>query len=149
MSDPTVNETALNQSEIASAGVVTGASAAGAVTGDGGQRGNLSTPTTGFALANGTPNILTWTAPDDGQLHSVTAYAFIHVTSAETGGQVNLTWTTGGVAAGTTLDPGGHAAGSYDGGKSFACDPGTVVSIDQATALTAGAAKVYAALTTS
>ena len=36
----------------------------------------------GFALQNATPNILTWTAPNDGNYHRVVVAASIGVTSS-------------------------------------------------------------------
>lgn len=104
----------------------------------------------GFALVNGTPAIITWTAPNDGQLHRVQVTALAHVTSAETGGQVNLTYfapfagatlhTTTVLAAGLGTD----TAGQVNTLPFVTVQPGTVVSIAQGSALTAGAATVWA-----
>ena len=45
-----------------------------------------TTGVNGFALQNGTPTILTWTPPNDGQVHRVLLIAQENVTVAETGG---------------------------------------------------------------
>ena len=111
-----------------------------------------STGISGFALADGTGTIISWTAPNDGQLHRFTLLALAHVSSAETGGQVVVEYAgpwTGAVTHTTTLFAAGLAS---DGGAGTApsstpqvtVGPGTTVTIAQATALTAGAATVYA-----
>jgi hypothetical protein len=110
-----------------------------------------ATPEAGFALQDATPVILTWTAPNDGNLHRVTVFGLIHVASTETGGLVSLTYT--GPFAGAALhtstlwaaalasDTAGQATASP---ASLIVGPGTTVAIVQGTALTGGAATVYA-----
>lgn len=105
----------------------------------------------GFALVNATPTILSWTAPDDGQLHRVILGAVLHVSAAETGGEVAVNWTgpfagaqvhTSAVyAAGLAAD----VSGQYPSvGSMFIIGPGTTLSIFQLSALTAGAATLWA-----
>jgi len=102
-------------------------------------------PVNGFALQNATPTIISWTTPNDNQKHPFVIVATINVTSLETGGQVNGNFTIAGVAAAPQLTAGGSAAGitnpNYRGGMA---DPNTVVSVTQQTALTAGAAVIFA-----
>ena len=106
-----------------------------------------ATPVAGFALANGTPNILSWTAPNDGQAHRVLIFSSQHVTSLETGGQVTSTYAAPDGGAGTvTLYGGGSGAGVQTSGYSAVVQPGSTVVVKQATALTAGAALVWAEL---
>jgi hypothetical protein len=104
------------------------------------------TPAAGFALQNGTPTILSWTAPHDGQLHWVICVAELDVTSAETGGQVNVETSVNNAE----VMPGGQGSGyqwfNQNAGKGIIVHPGDTVSVVQQTALTAGAATVFAAL---
>ena len=44
----------------------------------------------GFALQNGTPTILEWTAPNDGKLHVVLTALLVVVTNPETGGPCGI-----------------------------------------------------------
>jgi hypothetical protein len=106
----------------------------------------------GFALQNGTPTILSWTAPNDGLLHRVTLFGLIHVTSLETGGQVSMQYfgpfggatahTSTILAAGLAADTGGQAANFFN----VPVGPGTTVTVAQTSALTAGAATLWAEL---
>jgi len=105
-----------------------------------------STPGTGYTLVNGTGAVISWTAPNDGNVHFVTTAIQVVVTSGETGGQFQVA--TGSVAA-VTIDAGGHgSAGSYTGseGVSQAVLPGQTVTVNQSTALTVGAAVAYIAI---
>jgi hypothetical protein len=103
----------------------------------------------GFPLANGTPTIISWTAPNDGDLHRVTAFSSVVIGTLEVGGAVVLNFTPpGGSAVQYTLSSGGQAAGfDFSGGtRNFTVKPGTVVSIAQTSALTSGAATIWAEL---
>lgn len=98
----------------------------------------------GFALTAGTPTILTWTAPNDGQLHSAYSTGYSVVSSNLTGGAVNL-------ASGTVSQnflAGGAAAGTYGPATNqvIAVQPGGTVSLVQAVGVSGGAATVYANL---
>lgn len=104
-----------------------------------------STLQAGFALQNATPTIVSWTAPNDGQLHQALVSATLVVSSAETGGQVFIRWTSGGAAQVFTAFNGGLGAGAVYA-NTVTADPGTTVHIDQNTALTAGAASVFATI---
>lgn len=105
-----------------------------------------ATPIGGFALENGTPSIVNWTAPDDGRLHRILVISSIDVTSAETGGQV---WASGDLPDGTgwsqEINAGGAPAG-YAQTTIIAkiVDAGKLVNVYQASALTVGAATVWA-----
>lgn len=106
-----------------------------------------ATGTTGVALANGTPTILSWTAPADGNMHRVSVTVVLHVATAETGGAIQITWTA---PDGT----GGSAVSAYAGGagtgtvKTFSADfligPGSAIAVAQSSALTGGSATVWA-----
>lgn len=109
-----------------------------------------STGVAGYALTLAGGNILTWTAPNDGNPHYVTVFGNLHVTTTETG-------TSGGAIGGSLTDPGGNAfSASLDGGvhgvgnfsfnsKALVVGPGTTFTLTQ-TAMTAGAATLYAAI---
>lgn len=110
-----------------------------------------STGLAGFALVNGTPNIISWTAPADGKMHRVIVPLAVIVTSAETGGAVGISYTDpSGVARTATVNSGGHGAGpwSYDFPQQVAqvIAPGSTFTLQQSSALTVGAATVYAEL---
>jgi hypothetical protein len=104
----------------------------------------------GYALVNGTGAIISWTAPGDGNLHRIGYVTIMDVTSAQTGGAVQLQFT----------DPAGNAnfhviyAGALGTGDQFQSPsfnlipvaPGTTVTIAQSSAQTAGAAKLWAEL---
>jgi hypothetical protein len=108
-----------------------------------------ATPVAGIALVNGTPVILSWTAPNDGKLHRVMVAAAILVAVTEVGGLVQLQWT--GPGAGSAQSSPVFAAALLGGtaaqpgaGPSVMVAPGSTVSLVQGAALTVGAATVYA-----
>jgi Pectate lyase superfamily protein len=106
-----------------------------------------STGTTGYTLVNGTGTIITWTPPSDGGLHRFTIFAGMHVTSTETGGQITANYT---LPDGTATDHTVFAAGLGSGDDTVAQNfsltvkAGTAVSVEQATALSGGAAIMWA-----
>lgn len=105
-----------------------------------------ATANAGFALQNGTPTILTFTAPNDGQNHRYELYTEKHVTTAETGGAVQLSFTTPDAALGvSTFFPGGQAAGVFlpAGPQQILVGPGTTVTVSQSSALTVGASVLF------
>jgi hypothetical protein len=104
--------------------------------------------TAGFALQNGTPNILTWTAPNDGALHRVALFAVKHVTSTETGGVIAVTYTLpdGTASAAHTLLGGSQASGDLVPSGAFLVlvEANTTVTVKQNSALTGGASIMWA-----
>ena len=104
----------------------------------------------GFPKVNGTPTILTWTAPNDGNEHRATVICSEVVSSAETGGQVSITSTPpGGAPVTTAVFASGAGAGSNFGNTVVArfelpVAPNTAVTIAQSAALTVGASVVNA-----
>lgn len=111
-----------------------------------------ATPLPGFPLQNATPNILAWTSPNDGKLHTVLAQGLVNITVAQTGGQLSLNYTLNGVAQSQTVNLGGNGIGisflgaAVAGRNTIVCDPGTTVTLAQTTAQTAGAATLWASL---
>lgn len=107
-----------------------------------------TTGAAGVALVNGTPTILTYTAPNDGNLHVIQVQAQLVVTTLEVGGQVQVT--SGGAAA-QTIFAAAKAAGTYNAPDAsqpqtndFILQPGQTVTLTQSSALTGGAATVFA-----
>jgi hypothetical protein len=106
-----------------------------------------STGPDGFALQNGTPTILSWTAPNDGQMHRVLLLAGLNVTSDETGGQVKLTLTQpDGSTRGPTIFSAAQSAGTQGVIQDGLVKAGSTVTLAQSSALTGGAAVVFAEL---
>lgn len=101
----------------------------------------------GFALINGTQDVVTWTAPNDGALHRFLVIGTIDVTSAETGGQIIVSWTLPDNTAsgsGIQLFAGGRATGAGQSSVNGQVRAGTTVAVHQQTALTVGAATLWA-----
>lgn len=107
------------------------------------------TPATGVALIDGLQTILSVPVPNDGNMHTiVSAWAIKDVSAALTGGAVSISWTP---YKGTdqTLTDSASTALVYETNVVFtsaitSLKPGTTVTVKQTTAMTAGAAKVYA-----
>jgi hypothetical protein len=99
----------------------------------------------GFALQNGTPTILSFTVPNDGNPHTITFSAVKHVTVAETGGQIHFTFLTpdGASGTGTPFNGGAGVGVQIPGIASVVVQPGSTVSFVQSSALTAGASVVW------
>lgn len=107
-----------------------------------------ATPVTGYTLINGTGNIISWTAPNDGQLHRVILIAMKSTSVAETGGLISVNFTAPDSSTGT---PGTINGGTSPGfqfpqnGTNFAIiKAGTTYTVQQASALTAGASTLWA-----
>jgi hypothetical protein len=102
------------------------------------------------ALIDGTQTILTATVPNDGKVHLMLLSMQTHVTAALTGGTREIHWTTPASPTTpthqitTTTAVGYHSITKPYSGATILCAPGSKVTITQATAMTAGAAKVYA-----
>lgn len=106
---------------------------------------------TGFALQNGTPNLFSWTAPNDGAVHVFGVVSVKHVTSAETGGVISVVYqpvagggnhTTQILAGSLGTDTAGQVGTTVWG----IVQPGSTVTVQQASALTAGASTAWAEL---
>ena len=102
-----------------------------------------TTPAAGIALINGTQNILTYTTPNDGNLHTVILACMIHVTTAQTGGAIELLSTINGAAFTDSFFAGGGTVGLKNNHFNVVCDPNTTVTIKQSTAQTAGVATAF------
>ena len=105
------------------------------------------TSATGVALINGTQTILTATVPNDGKVHTAQVMVAKDVTATLTGGTTAFTVTplvgTPIVTTTTTTSVGYHG-GVTTTATIHLVKPGTTVTVTQSTAMTAGAAKVYA-----
>ncbi len=124
------------------------ATAAAGLAALGGEGSQAATVAAGFALQNATPTILTWTAPNDGALHRFTLVTVQHVTSAETGGAVSLSFTApdGTAVTGVSVYAGGSGTGVSAASFDRLIQANTTVTVAQSSALTAGAALVWAQL---
>lgn len=107
-----------------------------------------STGIAGFALQNATPNILSWTAPNDGLLHRVTCVEIKHCTVAETGGAVSMTFTgPDGSSTSVAVDAGGRGIGLFASSTlDRLVQAGSTTTVAQSSALTAGTSLVWAEL---
>jgi hypothetical protein len=114
-----------------------------------------ATPVAGVALVNGTATILTWTAPNDGQMHRATVFYTEHVTSTKTGGGVTFGSLSGagpgvltpdGAAGWQTVAGGGEASGARasENVTDLIVGAGNTIYLYQNSALIAGAAVVFA-----
>lgn len=111
-----------------------------------------ATPAAGYNLVNGTGNIISWTAPNDGLLHRVLVFAVLHVTSSETGGQISVSADIpDGTSAAKNLFSAGQVTGMYwpitfSYPQQQLVQANTAVTVLQNSALTAGAAVMWAEL---
>jgi hypothetical protein len=106
-----------------------------------------ATPLAGVALQNATPTLLSWTTPADGQLHRFTYFCAMDIAVTQVGGNVNIQWSApDGSAQGYTLFVGGQGAGQ-NFTQTFLgvlVQAGSAVNIVQTSALTSGAATLWA-----
>jgi hypothetical protein len=100
----------------------------------------------GFVLVNGTGTIISWTAPNDGAKHRAQLFFSAAVTSNLTGGQVRLTYTIGAQTSTVNILAGGNTTGGYPllNPANVIIDPNTTITLSQQTAMTVGAATVWA-----
>lgn len=105
-----------------------------------------TTGTAGYALVNGTGAILSWTAPADGNPHRVMVLGEMWVTTLEVGGliQAQFELPDGSSSANGSLFQAALAAGFHGPANTlFMIEPGSTFTVEQASALTSGASKVY------
>lgn len=103
-----------------------------------------TTTTGGVALLGRAQTILSWTAPSDGKLHSVTIHAALHVSSTEVGGAVGATANPGPGSASASIFSGSLPVGIYENSAALLSGPGQQVEFQQTSSLTSGTATVYA-----
>ena len=101
----------------------------------------------GFVLQNAIVNpIISWSVPNDDQLHRVQIFASMTVQVAETGGLIQVKGVNPDGAPWThTLFPAGLDTGEQSPALSISriIEPGSTVSVLQASALTAGQASMW------
>jgi hypothetical protein len=110
-----------------------------------------TTGVAGYTMVNATGNIITWTPPSDGALHRFNLFLYMAVTSNTTGGAIGLTFTDpGSNPQSLTILSGTQGTGAHgttlQGYEQIFAKAGTTVAVTQATAMTAGAAVVWAEL---
>ena len=106
-----------------------------------------ATAAAGYTLINGTGTVISWTAPSDGALHRFIIYATLYVTSAETGGEIEFTYTApNGTNVTLELFSPNQGAGNVppDNASLFVMEAGGTVSVNQTGGLSAGAATLWA-----
>lgn len=104
-----------------------------------------TTGAAGTALVNGMPTFLTWTAPNDANIHQFNLIASLKVTSLQTGGAVAVSWTNpGGTTSTNTTFAGGLGVSEPSTQLGRAVEPGTTVTVAQTSAQSAGAAVLFA-----
>ena len=102
------------------------------------------TSATGVALIDGTQTILTATVPNDGKVHNLLFNVYKDVTTALTGGQLTITHSQPATLSASTKTTATTVAVHQIANGVMLVLPGTTVTLSQSTAMTAGAAKVYA-----
>lgn len=101
----------------------------------------------GYTLVNGTGTILSYNVPNDGLVHTVNVATNMNVASLETGGQIQVTFTTpDGTAQTFQQHAAGLAAGLARTNSACLCKPGTTVTLQQSSALTGGAATLWGSM---
>jgi hypothetical protein len=100
----------------------------------------------GYTLINGTGTVLSWTAPNDGNLHRFTVFAAMLVSTVETGGfiQMNYILPSGNAGHHTLFNQNLAVADYVPAVFVITVQPGSIVSITQTTALSAGASQMWA-----
>jgi hypothetical protein len=104
-----------------------------------------TTGLSGFTMVNGTPNLFSWTAPSDGNMHRLFLVGEQIVTGALTGGKVtaNFTDPSGAVQTRQIFAPSNGVGFSGPQALTFTVAPGSVCAVQQNSAVTAGAAVMY------
>jgi len=105
----------------------------------------------GYALVNGTGAILTWTAPNDGALHVAIVIAGAVAPGPAVGGAVGVMASPDGAHFTTTpLFNAALGTGTYEGSNGYPVTsivaPGSTVTIEQTSAMTAGGVILYAVI---
>ena len=105
-----------------------------------------STGTAGYSLINGTGTIITWTPPNDGNLHRVQMMVNLLVTSAEAGGATGLSGLVSpdGAVHSPGLNAGSTGTGLSQLTSSYFALGGSAVTFAQTSALTGGTAILWA-----
>lgn len=112
----------------------------------------VTTGAAGFTLQNATPTILTYNVPADGNLHSFFLASVLVVSSAQTGGVIQISFNPdGGATRNLFLYAGGLGAATYYNNDEgivpvLVAAPGTTITVSQQSAQTLGASKFYADL---
>jgi hypothetical protein len=105
-----------------------------------------TTGTGGYALVNGTGNVISWTAPSDGALHRVMLFTTLHVTTTEVGGGISVTFNTPDGTSTTQTIYGAAQTSGVPGATTRVqlIEAGSTITISQTSALTSGASVLWA-----
>ncbi|HEY1668492.1 MAG TPA: glycosyl hydrolase family 28-related protein [Trebonia sp.] len=135
------------QPQSISQGGTSATTAAAALTALGALRPLAATAAGGYTQVNGTGTVLTWTAPNDGQLHRVILLADLHVTTTQVGGAITMNCDfPDGFANAPSVFAGAASPGGYGAFVGRVVEAGATVTITQSSALTSGAAVMWAEL---
>ena len=110
-----------------------------------------STGTAGYTYINGTGPILSWTAPNDGQMHRVLLIGQIRsITVPQTGGAIvmSMEYPDGSGAPSPSVNAGGNGTGGFHAFSNsvFLIQPGSTITLQQSTAQTTGSTVLWAEL---
>lgn len=111
-----------------------------------------TTGLTGYNKINGTGTILSYTTPNDGQMHAIRILTFQHVTSTETGGAVAYSYFApdGGSVSGVSLYASAQPTGfTTPQNVDRLVAPNTAITVNQTAALTAGATTLWVEIWTT
>ena len=108
----------------------------------------IPTSATGVALINGTQTFLSLTVPNDAHPHLAFVSATKAVTTALTGGQTAIKATEAPALAYSLLTTATAVGTAHSVASALLVAPNTTITVTQTTAMTAGAAKLYARIAT-
>lgn len=103
-----------------------------------------TTGASGFTLLNSNQTIISWTSPNDGNLHRAIIFATLVVSTTQTGGGVAITLAGPTIAS---LFPGGQGTGNHINESTITDTillPNTEYGLFQNSPQSAGAAVIYA-----
>ena len=103
-----------------------------------------TTGAAGYVLVNGTGTIISVTAPNDGNLHLCIVSGLLHITTIIVGGQI--VYGVPGDYTNTLLAGSEGTGWVAAGGVAITMQPGTTLNMVQNTAVSSGAAVLYASL---
>lgn len=110
-----------------------------------------ATPLAGYTYVNGTGTIISWTAPNDGQMHRVVLIGQIRsITVPQTGGAISMSleYPDGSGNPSPSVNAGGNGTGGFHGFSNtvFLVQPGSTIALQQSSAQTAGSTVLWAEL---
>jgi hypothetical protein len=105
-----------------------------------------TTGSSGFTLLDSTPTLLTWSVPNDGQVHRVIVLGELVVTTTQAGGEVQLVFNDpAGNSRTESMWAGGLGVGAnkVNGNCAFMVGPDQTITLEQTSDQTSGSAIAY------